>query len=97
MIQISKKELENLQDAKMKLRALEAGGVDNWEGYDISLESYNEAKANREVVHRTFEYLCEILSSGIHEPSEHGAGFAFTDDVMERAEDIILKLVEEKS
>jgi hypothetical protein len=25
-----------------KLRALEAGGVDNWEGYDESMEEYRE-------------------------------------------------------
>ena len=39
-VSISKKEYLKLQDAQEKLSLLEAGGVDNWEGYSISLEDY---------------------------------------------------------
>lgn len=37
-VTISKKEYESLLDDEKKLRALEAGGVDNWEWYSESLE-----------------------------------------------------------
>ncbi len=37
---ISKEEYEDLLDRDKKLSALEAGGVDNWEGYGESLSQY---------------------------------------------------------
>lgn len=39
MIAITKEEYEKLKQAKAKLDALEAAGVDNWEGYDYAMES----------------------------------------------------------
>jgi hypothetical protein len=39
MVTIPKKEYDELQATSRKLAALEAGGVDNWEGYDFSMES----------------------------------------------------------
>lgn len=41
-VTISKKEYDELIDAKMKLDALEAEGVDNWEWYDAALDEYEE-------------------------------------------------------
>lgn len=38
LITISGKEYKQLKDDQNTLRALEAGGVDNWEGYDQCLE-----------------------------------------------------------
>lgn len=43
-MEISKERLEDLLDSEAKLQALEAGGVDNWEWYDESLESYRKKK-----------------------------------------------------
>lgn len=41
IIEITKKEYEKfLKDSRL-LRALEAAGVDNWEGYDIAIDYYN--------------------------------------------------------
>jgi hypothetical protein len=37
-ITISKKEYESLLEDSEKLSALEAAGVDNWEGYDNAME-----------------------------------------------------------
>ena len=39
-MEIDRKQLRELEMAKEKLEALEAGGVDNWEFYDVSLEQY---------------------------------------------------------
>jgi len=37
-VTISKKEYESLLEDSEKLSALEAAGVDNWEGYDNAME-----------------------------------------------------------
>jgi len=37
-ITISKKEYKSLQKDARLLRALQAAGVDNWEGYDYAME-----------------------------------------------------------
>lgn len=42
MISIPKKEYDQLIENQKRLRALEAAGVDNWEGYDFAIESFNE-------------------------------------------------------
>ena len=41
-IQITQKELKDLQRAKAKLDALEAGGVDNWEWYSESHKDFRK-------------------------------------------------------
>jgi len=42
MVEITKKEYESLLKDRKWLRALEAAGVDNWEGHDIAIDYYNE-------------------------------------------------------
>lgn len=42
MVKISKSKLIELLKDCAKLRALEAGGVDNWEWYDESIEQYEK-------------------------------------------------------
>jgi len=39
-VKIEPKRLKELERAEAKLNALEAGGVDNWDNYDDSLEEY---------------------------------------------------------
>ena len=41
-MEITDKEYTNLINDRNKLRALEATGVDNWEGYDIAMEYLDE-------------------------------------------------------
>lgn len=43
-MKITKERLAQLEDAEAKLRALENGGVDNWQWYDQALEGYQKAK-----------------------------------------------------
>lgn len=38
-VTISRDEYDRLQRAERKLSALEAGGVDNWDGYDWAMEA----------------------------------------------------------
>ena len=41
---ISEERIEELLEFERKLDALEAAGVDNWEGYDIAMEALAERK-----------------------------------------------------
>lgn len=41
---VSKKEYRRLKNDSNFLRALEAAGVDNWDGYDIASDNYEEEK-----------------------------------------------------
>lgn len=41
VITIRLKDLQDLEDDVAFLRALEAAGVDNWEGWDMAVEIYN--------------------------------------------------------
>lgn len=42
MIQMTEAEYRKLVEARDKLQALEAAGVDNWEGYDYAMEILND-------------------------------------------------------
>lgn len=44
-ISITIDEYKNLLEDSLMLEALDAGGVDNWEGYAEAMEIYHEAKA----------------------------------------------------
>lgn len=41
-IVILEERIEELEERDRLLSALEAGGVDNWEGYEPSMEDFNE-------------------------------------------------------
>lgn len=44
VVTISKKDYEELLDRDAFLSALEAGGVDNWEGFDNAVKIYEEGE-----------------------------------------------------
>lgn len=88
-MEISKKRLKELERAEDKLNALEAGGVDNWENYDDSLEEYwakNEVEEKREAL---IDDLEVVFGECAYEPSERGAGIAFTDNARENAMEVL--------
>lgn len=43
IVQITKAELDRLRRRELKLTCLEDFGVDNWEGYQLAVEAYQEA------------------------------------------------------
>lgn len=43
-IEISIEDYNTLMDKQLKLIALEGAGVDNWDGYDEAMKSYEELK-----------------------------------------------------
>lgn len=74
-----------LIDKEKQLDALHAGGVDNWEFYDVSLEPYFQEKEFEEKIEESFTDLLEILCEGIEEPAGRGAGYGFDYITQEKA------------
>lgn len=97
-MQITEEEYNRLCDRDNKLTALENGGVDNWEWYSDSLESYfkekeleEKMKKYEELISNLYIDITESLIDGIYEPSERGAGYAISS---ESEKDIKLNLKE---
>jgi len=60
-ITITSEEYTDLIDSRAKLRALEAGGVDNWEWYDESLTAYHREKEIAEIERTMFTDILETI------------------------------------
>ena len=91
-MEITKGRLQELQDTELKMRALEAGGVDNWEFYDDSLESFHKELEKREKINNLFDEIVEELCEGVEEPAGQGAGFGVKAENIENAKRIFDKL-----
>jgi hypothetical protein len=78
MTDLSKKEIER---RLAKLEALEAGGVDNWEGYDFAMESWRKEEELYEEAESFIEYLNDVLAEAqVEEPAGRGCGHAISWD-----------------
>lgn len=97
MIQIKKEEYARLIDAQAQLNALEAGGVDNWDGYEFALEDYWKQQEEEELKDNLLDELCEHLCEGAYEVSERGAGFTFSDEAYENARMVFNKYTIKKN
>lgn len=89
-IQIDSNRLKELERKEAKLDALEAGGVDNWEGYDFSLEEYRATIQKEEDAEEVLDSLLEILCLGVEEPAGIGCGYGFRSDAQEQALKLLL-------
>jgi len=85
MKQISSQRLKELERTEKKLQALEAGGVDNWENYDDSLEAYHAEHELEEQMEGLLDDLSCIFGECAYEPSERGGGIAFRGEAYEQA------------
>ena len=90
---LSNSRIKELERAEIKLRALEFGGVDNWEHYDESLSGYYRQVAFEDDIADLVSELASIILAGAHEPSERGAGYATTDDALKNAEGCLLEKI----
>lgn len=64
-----------------KLNALEAGGVDNWEGYSFSLEEWHKENALDEILDEIISDMNDILvEADIEQPAGSGCGYSITFD-----------------
>lgn len=84
-VAVTYRRLKQLERREAKIDALEAGGVDNWEGYDDALEGYRKEIEQEERLEQMMNDVLSELGSGAYEPTERGAGFAFSDDAIAHA------------
>jgi hypothetical protein len=59
---MNSKRIQELLNAERKLNALEAGGVDNWEWYDESLESIRKEDKLEDVVDMYVQNILELAA-----------------------------------
>ena len=84
-MKIDSKRLRELELAEMKLNALEDYGVDNWDGYDDAMREIWKEQEREEKLEQILNEILVVLGSGAYEPSERGAGVAFSEDAEEEA------------
>lgn len=80
-MKITDKRMRELERNEAKLYALEAGGVDNWDNYDDSLTEFRAENELEERSEALLDDLEQVFGECAYEPSERGAGIAFSDDV----------------
>ncbi len=95
-IPVSKEHLKSLEEQARRLQALEAGGVDNWEGYEDAMQPIWKREAEVDLCSKVLDEICEILCESTYEPSERGAGFTFTGSAQEEALEILISHLKPK-
>ena len=75
---ISEARMKELLRAEAKLSALEAGGVDNWSGYDHALSDLRREQDREEQVDNVIDDIIENSYDffEINEPAGSGCGYA---------------------
>jgi hypothetical protein len=91
-MEISELELKKLRRDQDKLQALESGGVDNWDSYDDSLKGWYEENELEESRGNLISELEHVFGECAYEPSEHGAGIAFNDDIAGQVMRVLVRL-----
>ena len=92
---ITAKRLRELEMAERTLLALQAGGVDNWDGYDSSLEGLRKEAEQKEQIETILDEVEAALMAGAYEPSERGAGHCSTDEGRDEALSILIAGINE--
>lgn len=99
-VMIDSKRLKELQKAQDKLIALESGGVDNWEGYDISLKDFWKENEVEELIEEFIEEVLEVcsLESEVEYPAgrECGHSILFKDGIKEILTGLINKFLTQR-
>lgn len=95
-MQVTAERLKALQDSEFKLECLEAGGVDNWEGYSESLKDYFAQQEHEERVEAYMHTILEAVADYVEEPIGEGherGSYMLGDDGVSLIEDIIRDLI----
>ena len=82
MVHLSQKEYIELLRAQEKLKCLEFGGVDNWEGYDEAMEDYVDPEERIKIEAQAKEILDYIgtYTSVEEDPAGPGTGYKVNFD-----------------
>jgi hypothetical protein len=92
MDKLSDSRIRELLAAEEKLNALEAGGVDNWDGYDFAMEPIRAKQEREEFLEGIADNITEILGAGVDEPAGSGCGYGFRYEASVRLLDYLRKL-----
>lgn len=83
--------LKELEAAERKLNALEAGGVDNWHGYDFALESIRAEEAYDDFLQDVAGEIGDEIGECIDEPAGSGCGYGLKDHGYDRIVAVLRK------
>jgi hypothetical protein len=92
---MDKKRIQELEKSEKILKALEAAGVDNWEGYDIAMEPIQKEDELESLLYDKAEEILEVLCGMIEEPAARGAGYGFYHDADDEVVFILRNLIKE--
>lgn len=80
-VTITQAEYDKMQRDISKLRALESGGVDNWEWYGESLKEWNKENEIDELLDSIIETINDVLiEADVEQPAGRGCGYSITFD-----------------
>lgn len=79
-VKISKELFKKLQEDQQVLSALEASGVDNWDGYEDALAPIRKKSELRDRIEGEIETLLGELSKYIDAPAGWEAGYGICGD-----------------
>jgi len=85
------KRFKELEAAERKLNALEAAGVDNWDGYDFALESIRAEEAYDDFLQDVAGEIGEEIGGCIEEPAGSGCGYGLKDHGYDRIVSVLRK------
>jgi len=77
------------------LAALQAGGVENWDGYDFATEEHRKTVRREEVLEDIVGEILDGICDCIEEPSGRGCGYGFKESAYTVATQILLSRAKE--
>jgi hypothetical protein len=83
--------IRELERAERVLGALQAGGVDNWDGYDSALRAIRQQDEIEEILEEAIEEAITEMCEGVEEPAGRGCGFGVKSEYIERAGEVLMK------
>jgi hypothetical protein len=83
--------IRELEKAERKLLALEAGGVDDWYGYDLALEPIRAEEEHEELIDDVVSEIIDAISDQVEEPAGQGCGYGIGQLGAERIAEVLKK------
>lgn len=75
MPNLTAERLAELEKAEAVLNALQAAGVDNWDGYDFATEEIRKEEEREEFYDTVAEEIADAIDVHIEEPAGQGCGY----------------------
>ncbi|MDB4507362.1 hypothetical protein N9064_00570 [bacterium] len=88
-VKITKEEYARLLKVDRKMDCLEAGGVDDWEWYGVSLEKFYQEEEREENIAKLCEEIMEIICGEVDEPAGCGCGYGITEAGQDQVQSLL--------